>query len=392
MNHKTDAELVVLSRNGDKAAFSHLIKRHQTLALCLAQKMMSRRDIAQELMQEAFLQAYLSLDRLRDDDKFQSWLCGITINVCRSHIRHQKMNFLSFEEIMGGMKINGDVFGSVFPSPMKVAQEQELYNLVLEAVNSLSPKNRTTVLLFYFEQLTIDEISALLNISVTAIKGRLYKARKQLKAKLLPLYLEYNPVVSTDRNTKSMIEVTIADVFVPTISNTPQSSIVILWDKANHRFLNIFVGIPSGETIAHILTKTPMTRPMTLQFMSNMLKAANAYLESVRIESLREDIYYATVSLGCNGQVREVDARPSDAIALALLMNSPIYVNEAVMKEASIKAPPEVENAPVGRGLSNFKNEYEKKEQSKKEKYRQLNEPEKKAVSDKTINFLFNRD
>ena len=375
MNHKTDAELVVLSRNGDKAAFSHLIKRHQTLALCLAQKMMSRRDIAQELMQEAFLQAYLSLDRLRDDDKFQSWLCGITINVCRSHIRHQKMNFLSFEEIMGGMKINGDVFGSVFPSPMKVAQEQELYNLVLEAVNSLSPKNRTTVLLFYFEQLTIDEISALLNISVTAIKGRLYKARKQLKAKLLPLYLEYNPVVSTDRNTKSMIEVTIADVFVPTISNTPQSSIVILWDKANHRFLNIFVGIPSGETIAHILTKTPMTRPMTLQFMSNMLKAANAYLESVRIESLREDIYYATVSLGCNGQVREVDARPSDAIALALLMNSPIYVNEAVMKEASIKAPPEVENAPVGRGLSNFKNEYEKKEQSKKEKYRQLNEP-----------------
>ena len=263
---------------------------------------------------------------------------------------------------------------------------------MLEAVNSLSPKNRTTVLLFYFEQLTIEEISALLNISVTAIKGRLYKARKQLKAKLLPLYLEYNPVVSTDRNTKSMIEVTIADVFVPSISNTPQSSIVILWDKANHRFLNIFVGIPSGETIAHILTKTPMTRPMTLQFMSNMLKAANAYLESVRIESLREDIYYATVSLGCNGQVREVDARPSDAIALALLMNSPIYVNEAVMKEASIKAPPEVENAPVGRGLSNFKNEYEKKEQSKKEKYRQLNEPEKKAVSDKTINFLFNRD
>ena len=392
MNHKTDAELVVLSRNGDKAAFSHLIKRHQTLALGLAQKMMSRRDIAQELMQEAFLQAYLSLDRLRDDDKFQSWLCGITINVCRSHIRHQKMNFLSFEEIMGGMKINGDVFGSVFPSPMKVAQEQELYNLVLEAVNSLSPKNRTTVLLFYFEQLTIDEISALLNSSATAIKGRLYKSRKQLKAKLLPFYLENNPVVSTNQNTKFMIEVTVADVFMPSTSTTLQSSIVVLWDEANRRFLNIFVGIPSGETIAHILTKTPMTRPMTLQFMSNMLKAANAYLESVRIESLREDIYYATVSLGCNGQVREVDARPSDAIALALLMNSPIYVNEAVMKEASIKAPPEVENAPVGRGLSNFKNEYEKKEQSKKEKYRQLNEPEKKAVSDKTINFLFNRD
>ena len=104
MNQKIDAELVALARCGDKTAFSHLIKRHRTLALRVAQKMMSRNDIAQELVQEAFLQAYLSLDRLQDDSKFQSWLCGIVINVCRSYIRHQKINFLSFEEIMGGIK------------------------------------------------------------------------------------------------------------------------------------------------------------------------------------------------------------------------------------------------------------------------------------------------
>ena len=85
MNQKTDAELVALARCGDKAAFSNLIKRHQTLALRVAQKMMNRSDIARELSQEAFLQAYLSLDRLQDDEKFQSWLYGIVINVCRSH-------------------------------------------------------------------------------------------------------------------------------------------------------------------------------------------------------------------------------------------------------------------------------------------------------------------
>ena len=81
------------------------------------------------------------------------------------------------------LKVSGDIFRSASPSPMKVAQEQELYNLVLEAVNSLSHKNRTTVLLFYFEQLTIYEISALLNSSVPAVKGRLHKARKHLKRK-----------------------------------------------------------------------------------------------------------------------------------------------------------------------------------------------------------------
>ena len=395
MNHQTDVELVALARCGDKTAFSHLIKRHQALALRLAQKMMSRGDIAKELVQEAFLQAYLSLDRLQDDNKFQSWLCGIVINVCRSHIRHQKINFLSFEEIMGGIKLNGDIFRSASPSPMKVAQEQELYSLVLEAVNSLSAKNRTTVLLFYFEQLTIYEISALLNSSVTAIKGRLYKARKQLKDKLLPLYLE-DSIVSTTHNTK-MIKVTVADV-VSSPSIAPQSSVVILWDRENRQFLPIFVGIPSGVAIAHILLETSITRPMTLQFMSNMLKAANVNLESVRIESLQQDIFYAVASLGCNGQVKEVDARPSDAIALALLTNSPIYVNDFVMERAAYKAPPDVENAPVGRGLSNFKNEYQQKREKKLkseealEKSAQSREKNTESIYDLAIEFLFNRD
>ena len=397
MNHKTDDELVALACNGDKTAFSHLIKRHQTLALRLAQKMMSRGDIAKELVQEAFLQAYLSLDRLREDDKFRPWLCGIVINVCRSHIRHQKINFLSFEEIMGGIKLNGDVFRSASPSPMKVAQEQELYSLVLEAVNSLSPKNRTTVLLFYFEQLTIYEISALLNSSVTAVKGRLYKARKQLKDKLLPLYLEDGSVVSTTQNS-TMIKVTVADV-VSSPSIAPQSSVVILWDEKNRQFLPIFVGIPSGETLAHILLKTPMTRPMTLQFMSNMLQAANVNLESVRIESLQKDIYYAVASLDCSGRVQEVDARPSDAIALALLINSPIYVNDVVIEKAAYKAPPDVENAPVGRGLSNFREKYEQKRPSKKQKLeedrenlKQAREKNAESIYDLAVEFLFDRD
>ena len=396
MNQKTDAELVALARNGKKAAFSHLIKRYQTLALRVAQKMMSRNDIAQELMQEAFLQAYLSLDRLRDDSKFSSWLCGIVINVCRSHIRHRKINFLSFEEIMGGIRVDGDIFRSATPSPIKVAQERELYNLVLEAVNSLSPKNRTTVLLFYFEQLTIYEISALLNSSVTAIKGRLHKARKQLKDKLLPLYPENESIILASQN-KNMIEVTVADLLSP--NAVCQSYIVILWDETNRQILDICVGIPSGETIGCILTDAPQTRPMTLQFMSNMLQAANVNLESVRIESLEKKIYYAVASLSCNGQVKEVDARPSDAIALALIQNSPIYVNEAVMKEAAVQVPTEIKNAPVGGGLSKFREKYEQKrqeykqkEQEGQEKWQQMSEDEQKATSDLTFEFLFNWD
>ncbi|MGL5834088.1 MAG: bifunctional nuclease domain-containing protein [Waterburya sp.] len=407
MSQITDAELVALARCGDKTAFGHLIKRHQTLALRLAQKMLGRVDIAQEQVQEAFLQAYLSLDRLRDDDRFQSWLCGIVLNVCRTHIRHQKMNFLSFEEIMGGSKMDIDIFASASPSPMKIAQEQELYNLVLEAVNSLSHKNRTTVLLFYFEQLTIYEISALLDSSVTAVKGRLHKARKQLKDKLIPFYIEDNSVISTPQRIEPMIKVTVADlIFSPSIPlendsiELNDSCVVILWDEANCRFLPIFVGIPSGEAISQILTETTLPRPMTFQFTSNILKAANVSLESVRVESLEKDIYYATASLSCGDQIQEVDARPSDAIALALLMNSPIYVNEAVMAEASIPVPPDVEGAPTGRGLTELRNKrrkkkqkQEQKQQEKKKKLQQQSIKENaQAIKDIAIQFLFNRD
>ena len=308
------------------------------------------------------------------------------------HIRHQKMNFLSFEEIMGGIKVDGDVFRSASPNPLKVAQEQEIYDLVLEAVNSLSPKNRTTVLLFYFEQLTVYEIAALLNISATAVKGRLYKARKQLKDKLLPLYLEDSSVILPYQN-NTMIEVTVADaVFSPSIA--PKSCVVILWDEAKRRFLPIFVGIPSGEAIANILAETPLARPMTLQFMSNMLEAADVSLDSVRVDSLENNTYYAVASLSCNGQVKEVDSRPSDAIALALLTNSPIYVNEAVMNEAAIKTPPDVKGLPTGRGLIDFKNEYDQKRQKKEDvgQSKQSKEKNWQAIKEEAIKFLFNRD
>ena len=139
---------------------------------------------------------------------------------------------------------------------------------------------------------------------------------------------------------------------------------------------------------------------MTLQFMSNMLKAADVNLESIRIESLEEDIFYAVASLNCRGQVKEVDARPSDAIALALLENKPIYVNESVMEEAGHQIPPDVENAPVGRGLSNFQNEYERKKQEKKqqlqenkEEYQQTSREENiKHIYDLAIESLFDTD
>lgn len=87
-------------------------------------------------------------------------------------------------------------------------------------------------------------------------------------------------------------------------------------------------------------------------------------MASVRIETLYENTFYAVVSLHCGNQTREVDARPSDAIAIALLMNRPIYVNQAVMEQAGKAVSPD-KGLPIGRGLAHFRDEQEAKQKEK---------------------------
>src|SRR5215831_15839349 len=103
MDRITDAELVAKVRQGDKEAFGQLIERYQQMVGHIAKKMIADEWVARELAQEAILQAYLSLDHLRDASRFKSWLYGITLNMCRSYLHDQKMDLLSLESILGGM-------------------------------------------------------------------------------------------------------------------------------------------------------------------------------------------------------------------------------------------------------------------------------------------------
>jgi RNA polymerase sigma-70 factor (ECF subfamily) len=93
--HKSDSDLVALARAGDKAAFGRLIERYQTMVYHVALKTVRNEYLAQELAQEALLQAYLSLDRLRDAARFKNWPYGAALNVCKSYLRQQKMDFFT---------------------------------------------------------------------------------------------------------------------------------------------------------------------------------------------------------------------------------------------------------------------------------------------------------
>ncbi len=105
MKEKSDAELVDLARTGDKHAFGILIERYQGISIRVALRMVANEEIARELVQDALLQAFLSLDHLREGARFRNWLYGIVLNVCRNHIRSQKIEFFSLEALSASTKL-----------------------------------------------------------------------------------------------------------------------------------------------------------------------------------------------------------------------------------------------------------------------------------------------
>src|SRR5258706_9838063 len=336
MDEKSDAELIVLARGGDKNAFGHLARRYQPMAERIAMGMVSNVFLAQELAQEAILQAYLSLDHLRDKDRFKSWLYGITLNVCRGYLRDQKIDFYSLEALMGGMSIDATTFSDGLLDPEAIAEGRELHRTILRAVNALSPRERAATLLFYYEQLSLREVAAMLGISLVAVKGRLFKARKQLKEELLTHFDGEKEDSSLRRRRRTMIQVTIVDAVR---LQKQKISAVVLLDEVGHRALGIWIGEAEATMIDMGLSQTELPRPMTMNFMASILKAAGATLEEVRIETLKDEIFYATAKIHNGDTVNEIDARPSDAIALAVVTGSPVFVVEEILEKCGVALP-----------------------------------------------------
>ncbi|BAZ25152.1 group 4 sigma-70 RNA polymerase sigma factor G [Kalymmatonema gypsitolerans NIES-4073] len=95
MSQQSDLELIFLARQGNKAAFGRLVLRYQPMAQRIAKRMIGNEDLAQELVQDAMLQAYLSLEKLHDPKRFKSWLYGIVLNICPNNLRRRKVILFS---------------------------------------------------------------------------------------------------------------------------------------------------------------------------------------------------------------------------------------------------------------------------------------------------------
>ena len=141
------------------------------------------------------------------------------------------------------------------------------------------------------------------------------------------------------------IEMTIKGLMIDPITNMP---IIILRDGDGQRMLPIWVGVFEANAIALQLESVQTPRPMTHDLMKNLLEEMGASIERVVVCDLRENTFYATIYLRTPQKTIAVDARPSDAIALALRTQSPILVEESVI-EGARSAENAKESSDVGR-------------------------------------------
>jgi uncharacterized protein len=133
----------------------------------------------------------------------------------------------------------------------------------------------------------------------------------------------------------------LAGVRVELPTNQP---IVLLKEDEGERYLPIWIGAAEAAAIAFALQGVVTPRPMTHDLMKNLLDEVGAQVQRIEITELREGTYFANINMRMNGNAYEISARPSDAIALAVRVEAPIFADEEVLTDASILIPSDEED------------------------------------------------
>jgi RNA polymerase sigma factor (sigma-70 family) len=265
-------------------------------------------DPAADVAQDAALTALLSLERLRRPESFGPWLVGIGLNLARRAIDRRPALPLDVLAERASRE----------PGPAEMAEASAAAERVRAAIAALPTGQREAVTLFYLAGLSAPEVAEHLASTHGAVKTRLHKARAALRARL------------SDLREETMTRMRVADV-----RDAGDSLVVLLQEQDGQRRLPIWIGAAEGAALAMRLHDVELPRPGTYQLADELLRAAGTSVAEVRIVRLTDMVFYAQVLLADGAAV---DARPSDALNLALVTGAPIHVDERVLAAAT---PPE---------------------------------------------------
>jgi RNA polymerase sigma factor (sigma-70 family) len=301
----TDRALVTKARAGDARAFAELLGRHRARLTRACSGVLG--DACADVAQDAALIAWLQLDRLREPERFGAWLAGIGRVLSLRALRERRPESGTLPERAADER----------EQPLERVLARERAHELAAAIASLPPGQREAVVLFHLGDLAQAEVADRLGTGSSAVSTRLHKARTALRAVLTP---KEPPLHATIRD----------------IRRTPANRYVIVL-AAGDRELPIWIGKPEAEALVAGVKDVELPRPNAHALALSLLAAVNRSAAAVRICKLEVGIFYAEVVLDDG---TKVDARPSDALVLAVAARLPIEIDPAVL-DAATGAPDE---------------------------------------------------
>jgi RNA polymerase sigma factor (sigma-70 family) len=191
-----DDVLVQKARTGDQGAFEMLVERYSALLFRLIFRLVGDEYLAHDVLQYVFLQLYRSLPTLRAGGTLKGWLCQVARHRCFDELRRERLIF--FSEIAPGS--DGGEFSPLLMlpdpdlQPEEWVEQNELRELLLEAIETLPSHSRAVVRMRYINQLGFREIGQALGLPVSTTKTYFHRAKKPLRALLEPEFEQYRGV------------------------------------------------------------------------------------------------------------------------------------------------------------------------------------------------------
>ncbi|MCX7681469.1 MAG: sigma-70 family RNA polymerase sigma factor [Anaerolineae bacterium] len=179
-----ESKWITLAQNGDQTAFSRLVGAYQTPVYNLAYRMLGNKADAEDATQETFLRAYVHLRSYDSQRPFSSWLLSIASHYCIDRLRRRRMTWLSLEDEIVASDGTGEVteiyLNNDVPNPESVIAQREQEMQIQRLLAALSPTDRAAMTLRYWYDYSYEEIAEVLNLTVSAVKSRLHRARRDL--------------------------------------------------------------------------------------------------------------------------------------------------------------------------------------------------------------------
>lgn len=178
----SDEQIIQRVLAGEKELFSHVLSKFQKGIFNFIFRMVGRYELATDLTQEAFMKAYLSLDKFNGCYKFSTWMFSIASNLTIDYLRKKRISTYSYEKNPDGIKRSMiDRLKSDSHTPVEELENIELKRKIHESIEMLSPEYREIIILRYINGFSYEDIASITGLPLGTVKNRIYRARRILK-------------------------------------------------------------------------------------------------------------------------------------------------------------------------------------------------------------------